>query len=275
MEIIDTYGQIASCFSDGKFDKESWERYIQNVHPGAKSLIEMDSECYDYEKEIVPIINAIPDNYDRMEILHNSFCVVTANLDKEIWEKFHVELDVTVILYLGLCNGAGWATKLGDKKVVMLGIEKILELNWIDKISMIGLLYHELGHIWHFAGRQADTAIESLFSKALWKLYTEGVAMYFEQVLLGRKFYHQDRNGWLNWCEEHKQVLMDDYIRKVEVGESIQDYFGDWCNIDGYSDIGYYLGAELVWALSEKYNKLEILNLQLDEVWQGLKGFCL
>lgn len=253
----------------------SWESYIQYIHPNARNLIETDSQCYDYEKEIVPILNAIPDNYDRMEILHNSFCMATANLIREIRKKFHVELDVTIILYVGLCNGAGWVTKLGDKKVIMLGMEKILELNWIDEISMIGLIYHELGHIWHYAGRHTETVIKSPFSKSVWQIYAEGIAMYFEQVLLGRKFYHQDKNGWLYWCEEHKNVLIVNYIRKVEIGESIQDYFGDWCNIDGYSDTGYYLGAEFAWALSEKYNNLKILNLQLNEVWQELKEFAL
>ena len=146
MKIIDTYEQIGFCFSDGRFNKELWEKYIQAIHPEAKKLVETDSEDYDYEKDIVPIMNAIINSHNKLEILHNSFYKATENLNKKIEEKFHVELDVTIILYLGLCNGAGWATKLGDKKVIMLGIEKILELNWIDEIS-VAALYRRNGDV--------------------------------------------------------------------------------------------------------------------------------
>ena len=59
------------------------------------------------------------------------------------------ECEVTVVLYLGLCNAAGRVTFLGGKKVVLLGVEKILELNWDSEEKLKALLYHEIGHIWH------------------------------------------------------------------------------------------------------------------------------
>jgi len=37
----------------------------------------------------------------------------------------------------------------------------------------------------------------------VWQLFTEGIAMYFEQVLVGDlEYYHQNRDGWRDWCEE-------------------------------------------------------------------------
>ena len=59
----------------------------------------------------------------------------------------------------------------------------------------------------------------------------------------------------------------------MEEGETIQDYFGDWHNIEGYSDVGYFLGVEFIWSLSEKYSDTEISNLPLDKVWNEFKRF--
>lgn len=42
-------------------------------------------------------------------------------------------MDVDIILYLGLASGAGWATTLGGKRVILLGVEKIIEIDWYDK----------------------------------------------------------------------------------------------------------------------------------------------
>lgn len=36
----------------------------------------------------------------------------------------------------------------------------------------------------------------------VWQLFTEGIAMYFEQALVGNfNYYHQDKNGCLEWCD--------------------------------------------------------------------------
>ena len=40
-------------------------------------------------------------------------------------------------------------TNINGRDVILLGVEKILELNWFDEVSMCGLIYHELGHVYH------------------------------------------------------------------------------------------------------------------------------
>ena len=68
-------------------------------------------------------------------------------------------------------------------------------------IDSFPLLYHELGHLWHFQRRTAPAWAEDPAARALWQLYTEGMATYVQQRLFGgRSFYSQDRDGWLAWC---------------------------------------------------------------------------
>ena len=73
------------------------------------------------------------------------FVRVTKGLNQRIIDCFAHELEIDIVLYLGLCNAAGWVTNINGRDVILLGIEKILELSWYDEDSMYGLIYHELG----------------------------------------------------------------------------------------------------------------------------------
>ena len=111
-----------------------------------------------------------------------------------------------IVLYLGLCNAAGWVTTMNGKDVVMLGVEKILELNWHELDALYGLVYHELGHIYQKQFSVLERHSEDTKQEFVWQLFTEGIAMYFEQALVGSfDFYHQDANGWKKWCEEKRR----------------------------------------------------------------------
>ena len=127
VKIIDTYSQINSLFEN--------------------ETLNLDSGLYTFEKDFLPIINAVNNN-PSLELIHNSFVQVTENLNDRIMECFGEELDVEIVLYLGLCNAAGWVTNINGKDTVLLGVEKIIELNWQDIDSMYGLIYHELGHVY-------------------------------------------------------------------------------------------------------------------------------
>lgn len=57
-------------------------------------------------------------------------------------------------------------------------------------IDSFPLLYHELGHLWHFQRRTAPAWAEDPAARALWQLYAEGMATYVQQRLFGgRSFY--------------------------------------------------------------------------------------
>lgn len=103
--------------------------------------------------------------------------------------------------------------------------------------------------------------------RAIWQLYSEGVAMYFEQLLYDdENFYHQDIDGWLNWCNKNRTKLFYEYIRVIENNESHQKFYGDWCSYLGVSDIVYYLGCELI-KFSLKTRRIsDILDLSLNDI---------
>ena len=88
-------------------------------------------------------------NRDAALAANDSFVAVTDKLAENIGRLFENGVETDIILYLGLCNGAGWATSLDGRDAVLLGIEKIIELNWQDESAMQALIFHEIGHIWH------------------------------------------------------------------------------------------------------------------------------
>lgn len=275
MQIIDSIHDIHQCYKDGIFSLNRWRSYMQNVYPSAIELIESDSACYDFERDVLPVLNAAANQPEKLAQLHRSFRSAFLNLEEDVHKHFHTAIDADVVLYLGLCNGAGWATIVNGKYVVLLGIEKIIELNWTDETSMVALLYHELGHLWHNQERKLNWGGKTAEEKALWQLYSEGVAMFFEQKLCqNENFFHQDQDGWLKWCNQNKTRLFAEYIRRIEHNESIQDFFGDWGRIEGHSDVGYYLGSALIRAALKEYSINEIPDLSLSDI-KRLLYFCM
>lgn len=150
MKIIDTYNDSYKSYENGVFNKTLWDNYAVSAFPGLKGKIEQDfSRLADYKDKIYEILNDIPKNIEAAETAHQSFLSATKNLSDKIANHFNVDLDVTIILYLGLGNAAGWATTINKQKVVLVGLEKIIELGWYSERDMQDLIYHELGHIYH------------------------------------------------------------------------------------------------------------------------------
>ncbi len=272
LQVIDTYGEIRKLLGTGSFDRDAYRKYAAGISRTLPDMVEEDIREYDFEKQIRPVLQYFYAHKELAETAHNSFLRAVDGLEERCGRVGYGTLDSVVVLYMGLCCAAGWATELDGRPAVLLGLEKIVELNWIDEADMIGLVYHELGHNWHSQNRRIQTQVESPKEKALWQLYTEGVAMYYEQLLCGdRRFFHQDRDGWLDWCGENERRLAKEYLRRVESGESVQNFFGDWCNFEGRSDIGYYLGTRVAQQVYEERGIAEMVDLPLEEVEDFLK----
>lgn len=282
MKIISAVGTLNELFSNNSFDLNSWNEYIEKVFPGHKNIFIQDMEnviktgTYTFNNDFLPILNGVNFNKDKREEAIVSFNKVTNNLEEKIIQVFGKNLDVTIVLYVGLCNGAGWVIDLDSQPYVLLGLEKIIELDWCDVKSMYGLIYHELGHVFQMQYGVLEREFNTSKETFLWQLFTEGIAMFFEQKILNNfDFFHQDRNGWLLWCDENiKQIKMDFHADLEVMTKQNQRYFGDWVYYKGYNDVGYYIGARFVKWLSMKYDFDELISFQIDKVSEEWCLFC-
>ena len=275
LKIIDTYNDIYKSYENGVFNKTLWDNYAVSAFPGLKGKIEQDfSRLADYKDKIYEILNGIPKNIEAAETAHQSFLNATKNLSDKIANHFNVDLDVTIILYLGLGNAAGWATTINKQKVVLVGLEKIVELDWCSERDMQDLIYHELGHIYHSLFEHKELFMNKR-KQAAQQLYREGIAMVFEQTLCDDiSRYHQNTNGWLDWCKENESLIKTQYLKRMENRESVQNFFGDWCSFMEHSDVGYYLGTAFVRFLMKDYSLQEIASMKLSVVLKHFYNFA-
>ena len=281
MNVINAITDISSIFPDNHFSMEKWELYIDKQLPGAKEKCTADMKgCINsgasFENDFLPVLDYVCENPKICDVAVNSFLAVTDSLDEKIINVFNKTVDADVILYIGLCNGAGWATEINGRTTVLLGVEKILELGWYSVDDMTGLIVHELGHIYHnqygFSVPKTDTSKE----RYIWQLFREGVAMVFEQEIIGKdNYFHQDKNGWKNWCDKNVMQIKQSFNKDIEnMTPNNQCYFGDWVKFHGYGDTGYYLGALFVRYLLRFDSFDNIIRYSLDEVKEKYRMFA-
>lgn len=260
MKYINTCNEIKAVFTDG-FSIDLWRRYASGVSAELAEKCEKDSAEYDFEKEVRPVLDAALDR-EKIDFVSRNFQITVDTLNSNLLKLFDAEPDINIVLYLGLCNGAGWATMLDGKNTVLLGVEKIIELGWGDERNMRALILHEIGHLWHKMNGQLYIRDFTKRRKAIQQLYQEGVAMVCEHILCGDdEFYHQDKNGWLDWCRKNENEIKAEYLRRLDGKESVQDFFGDWCAYKGHSDVGYFLGCKFIRYLMKDKTLKEVANM--------------
>ena len=273
MNIINTCDIIKSVFSDG-FNLQAWRRYASKISVSLPAKCEADAKDYDFANEVLPVLeNALHE--EKIEWVNQSFQAVIKQLHENLNKLFETEPDISIILYLGLCNGAGWATRLDGKDTVLLGIEKIIELGWGNEADLRALILHEIGHLWHNQNGNLHIPEFTKRRKGIAQLYCEGVAMVCEHILCGDDdFYHQDKDGWLSWCYKNENQIKREYLRRLDNKESVQDFFGDWCSYNGHSDVGYFLGCRFVRYLMKSYSLKEIANMRYGRLNKEYKKFA-
>ncbi len=280
MRIIDTMGEMLSAFNSGRFRLEEWEAYIDAAVPDAKELCLDDvNEClaagFSWENDFLPVLEAVGTDEEKRKAAIRTFHAVVDGLDETIVKRFGRTVDADLVLYLGLCSGAGWVTEVRGRRTVLFGIEKIMELGWHTPAAMTGLVLHELGHVYHGQYGSLDREPEALPDQLLWQLYTEGVAMVFEQEAAGDpEAFHQYDGGWKRWCDEHAEHLKQSFYQDLSsMTRENQRYFGDWVRFEGRGDTGYYLGARFVRFLLRSEDFDEIIRYGPDEVKDGFQRF--
>lgn len=272
MKIVNTCDRIKAVFANG-FNIDLWRKYAGDISKELPLKCESDAKSYEFSKEIFPVIKDAL-NEEKINFVSRNFQAVIDTLNDNLSKLFDQEPDINIVLYLGLCNGAGWATTLDGKNTVLLGIEKIIELNWGDETNMRALIFHEIGHLWHKLNGNLHIPEYTKRRKSIAQLYCEGVAMVCEHILCGDdEFYHQDKDGWLGWCYKNENQIKREYLRRLDKKESVQDFFGDWCSYNGHSDVGYFLGCRFVQYLMKSYSLKEIAKMRYGKINKEYKTF--
>ena len=281
MNIIDVTKDIMTVYESNQFNIEKWKSYMDSALPQAKQICLQDMEDsisaagLSWEKDYLPVLNAVPHNIIRLDEITQSFYKITENLTEKIYHRFGKSLDVDIVLYLGLCNGAGWVTAINGKNTVLLGIEKIIELDWGGMDDMNGLILHELGHVYQAQYGVLHREFEASRDQFLWQLFTEGIAMVFEQEMVGDpEYYHQDHDDWKNWCSKNIRLIRQSFYDDLDtMTKDNQRYFGDWVDFNGYGDVGYYLGARFVRFLLDYDCFDNLISYDIDSIRKGFGMF--
>ncbi len=181
-------------------------------------------------------------------------------------ERLSFDEPLTVISYVGLGNGAGWAATWEDRPAVLLGLENIAELHWRRPSSIRALLSHEIGHLFMTSVRKACDA-SSLPDDPLLHLYEEGFAQHSEHVISGGETWHcASQPGWLEWCFAHEAYLADKFLAAMGDRKDWQAFFGSWFDIDGWRQTGYFLGCRFVERLARTRTLRDIARLDAADI---------
>ena len=110
MRIINTFDKIPGCFKNSAFELMHGEHTPGAISPELGEKCERDSREYDFNND-VPVVNNVLLNRDAA-ITANDLCRRDRQACENIERLFENGVETDIILYLGLCNGAGWATSL-------------------------------------------------------------------------------------------------------------------------------------------------------------------
>ncbi len=265
--LIDTFSTFLKHWNG---TEESWLRYIQE-YPELFEKIKWDYERYKMDWREYPKLLTKRDT-EELKLAYDVLLKVLPEVEQRIKRLFKVE-GYNVVIYVGLENGAGWVTEFMGRPSILFGLEAIAELNWYKRLE--GLVAHEFGHLVHWVLRKEN--IEKLEDAGMMWLYTEGFAQRIEDLTTGRP-WHLEEEGWLEWCEEHEELLKREFLRRVDLRrveneEPLNPLFGSWYQLFGRQFLGYYLGYRFILNLEERLPLDEIARMDKEKIKGELLKF--
>lgn len=108
------------------FSISEWKECINDLVDSDENIFISDMneminlDHYSFDKEFLPIPNNALRNEDKINDLVKIFYDVTL---EKLYNDFGKSVDLTIVLYLGLCNGAGWAVSLSNKQYILLEVK--------------------------------------------------------------------------------------------------------------------------------------------------------
>ena len=272
-KILDTYPEFISYWNKyGQLSLhqkiEGWANEYMSNWP---ELLQMQKDDYSdlpdsnwrdiAETRIFPFI---ADRIGSISEAHNNLLNEIEPIHTAASDFFGIEnLGIIYVIYVGIGCGAGWVSTFNESHSVLFGLEMISECKWSDRISIQGLIGHEIGHAVHAVLRN-DPGLAQ-FEDPFWRLYTEGFAQRCEHILLRSDTWHQgqgyNKAGWLSWCQANKSMLAEEFLHRIDSNLETKQFFGSWFDIQGYSQCGYYLGHEVITELEKRHSIKEIAVL--------------
>lgn len=271
VQILDTFPDFEEYWkwhrrSPRRVQIKAWGSEYMGKWPALrqKQIRQYQSEGFDWEqvaeKKVFPHLEQ---NLSSMRLARKRLLQEFTGIIHKAQLRFRDRHPITVVIYVGIGLGAGWATTYSKSPALLFGLENIAEEGWTGRAAIRGLIIHELGHLFHSFWR--EEAGKRFHSGPLWDLYTEGFADRFEQLAQsqGRPRRHRESGGgqWLNWCQENRRWLASEFLRRLEGKGDLRHFFGSWYEIRGHSQTGYFLGGELIEELEKRYTLKRIATL--------------
>jgi len=271
--IIDTLNDFVHCWTlaSPKTQKEkfqAWMTYISSYPELLEKQIDNYKEMgLNWMEFAERVLFKVEDYIPLMKKARDNAFEICNNVYEQATRRIKLNLDVIFVLYVGIGCGAGWATLYKGHPACLIGLEKIAELGWWTKDKLEGLIAHELGHLAHMMWRNDFRSFEEEEKDPAFLLYSEGFAKRCEHLILGRETWNEaDDENWVSWCIKHIKFLAKEYLSRIEKAAPVNDFFGDWLNIRGRRQTGYFLGRELILWLERSDSLESIAVLSPDEV---------
>ena len=232
----------------------AWQAYYRAWAPGLPRRLYKDYACIPGGWKGVArdrVWPRLPERMARMRIACRSIRGVWRELARRSGVRLGMRGPLVFVAYVGIGNGAGWATRWEGRPAVLLGLENIAELNWHRRPEIRKIMAHEIGHLFIF---QVSGERNGLGFHPLLDLFEEGFAQHAEHVVLGRRTWGcSSRKGWLTWCLSHERYLARRYLREMNDTQKRRRFFGSWFDVAGWRQTGYFLGCRIVERLAEKH----------------------
>lgn len=284
INVIDAFGEFKNILeknlNKSTEDKlQLWIKYYEKNYPELKEKCTCDYEKDGYSwKEVAvnKVFNRVAEDFCFMIEAHENLLKVLKDIEERVIKVFHVEIDINIVLYSSLGHAAGWVDEYEGKRAIIFGIDKIAELRWQTTDQLDSLVCHELSHVVHYYIRNEvipKWAEENKYNNGIWNIYEEGFAQFFQHKLSYAKVDSRGE-GWISICNENKDKLKKLYLEALKNDErGTNDFFGDWFQVLGISDAGYFLGAELIKGLSEKYDLKHIACMKKEDIEKVVLDF--
>jgi hypothetical protein len=263
--IIDTFPEFLTWWHHAEHHPideqiESWVRKYMEPWPELLSKQLDDYESHDTNWRRIARDKIFPHLEEHIPIMQEAYqnLLPACRSGYELaCKKFGFDTDINYVIYVGIGNGAGWATEFAGLPAVLFGLETIAENSWNNPAAIQSLVAHELGHLVHYHWR--DEQKKAKGTGPWWHLYEEGFAQRAESLILGEeRSFNRKGIQWLDWCHINKKRLAAEFLKTVDGGKQEAPFFGSWYEILGKSETGYFLGYEAIKELEQQISFKDI-----------------